>query len=727
MKNLLTTLIFISLLFAVRSQTTVYSEDFNGALNWTLNTDMTGEGAAPNEWYVSCEEEGVGSGNCGTACAAGDATLHVSSNSAGGDLGAAYVESPFAATTTNRRAESPDINTTGQTNMTLSFDMIGNGGNANDFCELFYSTDGGATWVSLDAPLTSQCCDGSGNPVACSGAEQGLWQTNTYNLPAACENIPNLRISFVWQNLDDNNATDPSFAADNIVITAPALGAPVADFSTPSLTICEGDCIDFTDLSTGTPTTWGWDFGNGQTSASQNPTGICYSTAGSYTVSLTVTNANGSDNTTQTLTVNVCGTNPPTAAFTPSSTNLCEGDCIDFTDNSTDTPTSWSWDFGNGQTSTQQNPTNVCYATAGSYTVTLTATNANGSNTTSQIITVTACSGPPTSSFTPSQVNLCENDCISFADNSTGNPTSWSWDFGNGQTSTQQNPTNVCFPISGSYVVSLTVSNSSGTNSSTQTLTVTNCSAPQADFSIVDDSICVGDCIEITDLSTNIPTSWNWTFNGGTPASATTSDPGLICYDTPGSYTIDLTVSNAYGTSSVSLPITVGDYPTIVAAGDTTIDMGGEAILTSLGTGGDYNWVPSEYVDCPDCPDVIATPLLTTSFFAQMISPEGCVSQDTVIVTVNFMDIVDVPNSFSPNGDGLNDILYVKGVGITDMTFRVYNRYGELIYETTDQKEGWDGTFRGQEENPGVFLWTVEYTLVDDSTTTKSGTITLIK
>jgi hypothetical protein len=95
--------------------------------------------------------------------------------------------------------------------------MIG-AGNATDFTEIFYSIDAGASWTSLDSPLTSLCCGG----VACTGTLQGLWQENSYALPASCENITTLRIAFVWQNVDDGVATDPSFAVDDITITAPA-------------------------------------------------------------------------------------------------------------------------------------------------------------------------------------------------------------------------------------------------------------------------------------------------------------------------------------------------------------------------------------------------------------------------------------------------------------------------------------------------------------------------
>ncbi len=209
-------------------QVIIYNEDFNGLLDWTLNTDAVGEDANPNNWYVSCEEEGVGAGACGTACGAGDNTLHVGPNPVAGDLGAAYAETGLGLTGTNRRAESPDISTIGHTDLTLSFDMIGQGG-GDDFTELFYSIDGGVSWTSIATPLVELC----GGGVICTGVEQGLWANRSYALPVECEGIANLRISFVWQNVDDGVATDPSFAADNIIISKPVVvvdGGPTALF-----------------------------------------------------------------------------------------------------------------------------------------------------------------------------------------------------------------------------------------------------------------------------------------------------------------------------------------------------------------------------------------------------------------------------------------------------------------------------------------------------------------
>jgi len=138
--------------------------------------------------------------------------------------------------------------------------------------------------------------------------------------------------------------------------------------------------VNFTDLSVGA-TSWSWDFGDSGTSTQQNPSHT-YTTSGNFTVSLTATNASGSDNETRTNYISVTPPAAPVADFTASTTSPSVGGSVTFTDTSTNNPTSWSWTFEGGtpSTSTAQNPT-VTYNTEGAFNVSLTATNAQGNDT----------------------------------------------------------------------------------------------------------------------------------------------------------------------------------------------------------------------------------------------------------------------------------------------------------------------------------------------------------
>ncbi len=213
--------------------------------NWTQTTNILGggEGANANRWYVSGEECGNSATSCGSVCSNGDASLHISA--IGGlcatpDCGAAY-DATDATNITDKRIESPAINTTGYGGLTLSFNYIA--AQDDDKVAVVYSCDGGSTWNNLPALNASQCCDcndaflcaflGSccGGITTCNGLGQGYWTNQNYSLPACAENISNLKIGFHWVNDGNGLGTDPSIAVDDITITSSTpLAVELLDF-----------------------------------------------------------------------------------------------------------------------------------------------------------------------------------------------------------------------------------------------------------------------------------------------------------------------------------------------------------------------------------------------------------------------------------------------------------------------------------------------------------------
>nr|WP_155398204.1 PKD domain-containing protein [Methanosarcina barkeri] len=220
--------------------------------------------------------------------------------------------------------------------------------------------------------------------------------------------------------------------------------------------------VKFTDKSTGKLIKWKWNFGDGKSSTAQNPIHK-YSKAGKYTVKLTVTNAAGSNTVTKSKYIIV--TAKPVASFYASPKSGKTPLKVKFTDKSTGNPTKWKWNFGDGKSSTAQNPTHK-YSKAGKYTVKLMATNAAGSNTVtkSKYIIVTA---KPVASFYASPKSGKTPLKVKFTDKSTGNPTKWKWNFGDGKSSTAQNPTHK-YSKAGKYTVKLAVTNAAGSSTKTK-------------------------------------------------------------------------------------------------------------------------------------------------------------------------------------------------------------------------------------------------------------------
>lgn len=170
--------------------------------------------------------------------------------------------------------------------------------------------------------------------------------------------------------------------------------------------------------------------------------------------------------------------------------------------------------------------------------------------------------------------------------------------------------------------------------------------APTSAFSISDNTICPSNCITFNDQSTNTPTSWNWTFAGGNPASSTSQNPGNVCFANPGSYTVSLTVSNATGSNSSSQTVTVYNLPTANAGSDASVCAGLSTTLTATG-GSAYSWSPSTGLNNSTSANPIATPTATTTYNVTCTSAEECTATDAVIVTVNPLPIVTVtPTSF---------------------------------------------------------------------------------
>jgi gliding motility-associated-like protein len=221
------------------------------------------------------------------------------------------------------------------------------------------------------------------------------------------------------------------------------------------------------------------------------------------------------------------------------------------------------------------------------------------------------------------------------------------------------------------------------------------------------------------------------------PMEAIISDPD----EGPGA-TVNLDASrefsvlleNQFGcTDSLSAAVTVIDLPGTleIAATPASILPGESSQLTVTGCEDcTYEWSPSNTLDRDDIANPVARPSETTTYSVR-VSKDGC--ETTLSVTVTVEDFlcgfpyIFVPNAFTPNGDGVNDVLFVRGRNITSMRLIIYNRWGQKVFETTSQEVGWDGTFRGRPLPPDVYAYYLEVVCGDGETYTTKGNVTLLR
>lgn len=197
-----------------------------------------------------------------------------------------------------------------------------------------------------------------------------------------------------------------------------------------------------------------------------------------------------------------------------------------------------------------------------------------------------------------------------------------------------------------------------------------------------------------------------------------------------------ITAQDSYGCDT-TFTITVAEpLPAVLQLlpGDSTITAGTSLQLSanfgpySTDSIKGYSWSPGTGMNCIDCPSPMVSPYNNqTTYTLTVTYNQGCVASASVQITVNGAPPVYVPNAFSPNGDNVNDIWYVYGTGIKDFKAMVFDRWGEKVFESDDQSIGWDGTYKGQLQQPGVYIYIVNIVYLSGESTSKQGSITLLR
>ncbi len=366
---------------------------------------------------------------------------------------------------------------------------------------------------------------------------------------------------------------------------------PVPDFSASPVYGTVPLAVRFTDLSMNNPTAWIWDFGDGSMSGvlDRNPVHT-YNKVGTYNVTLTVFNPGAPEGRSVTKASYITVVRTPVADFTATPTSGNAPLLVQFTDTSMGNPTGWVWNFGDGSISTQQNPYHL-YKDPGVYSVTLSVRNSAGSDgiTKEGLITVRA---SPVADFSANRTSGAAPLVVQFTDKSSGVPTSWNWNFGDGTSSINQSPVHE-YSTPGVYTVSLTITNDVGIDTKTRAGYITVGEGLLASFTYTTSNPenLAPLTVAFTDTSRDSPTLWTWNFGDG--HMATERNP-IYTYAKAGNYTVTLTVSDGFRSSSSTKEIEV--KPRLVAnfkvePSTGSVPLKVQLIDQSIGTPNSWTWI----------------------------------------------------------------------------------------------------------------------------------------
>jgi len=557
--------------------------------------------------------------------------------------------------------------------------------------------------------------------------DDGINTSNLQNPSNTFNSGGNYNVVLIYQEIS-------SGCIDSSNITILVEDFPIAGFESPSdslLFICPNDNVLFTDttVSTYSPLTYFWDFGNSSTSIFANP-GTTYPNSGTYTVELIVTVPapyGCSDTTSQTYIVK-----GPVGNFYTDlmGDTICRLDSVNFTIFDTIAVDTFYWDFGDGTTGPGVSPISHQYTFVppfGQTVAKLIMTNADGSCplTVDTIISIYEVIADFDRNFNDIDTAICFQD-YPFTNTST-NADYWYWDFGDGQTSLSQDPLTHSYANSGVYLVTLGVQNTQLT--CTDTITKVIILHPIPDVIALGDTICEGD---IGLISVENPSS-NWSYwwesspailiiNDSTPNAS--SQP-LTNTD----YTVHVVDSNDCINSTTTTLYVINElflsnFDTIVGLGDTVyLPLNVNPAFYT------FTWTPEAGLSCLDCAPPYVHPLENLFYHLEITDIFGCFTTEAdYTINVHPETFVKVPTTFTPNGDGVNDIIYIKGWGIKELIeFKIFNRWGELIFETDDENVGWNGYYKGVLQNNDIYVYKIMVISWRDETQTLEGHINLMR
>jgi len=405
---------------------------------------------------------------------------------------------------------------------------------------------------------------------------------------------------------------------------------------------------------------------------------------------------------------------------------------------------SYIWSFGDGSpdTATVSSQVTHQYANTGTYLVRLIAIDSTSCNISdTAFIHIYARNDPANVAFVDTKLPPCESLTYQFSNSSTapaGKPfsnTSFIWDFGDNSVQDTTGTTTIThtFGAPGSYKVRLILLDTSYCNSpDTVTKTLNVSPLVKAQF-IAPQTGCAPDSVQFNNTSAG-GQQFFWSFGDG--STSTDPSPGHL-YPNTGTYTIKLVVvdsntCNIIDSAQAMISIYSKPHAAFTTAPVPPI-VNTPNVFTNLSTGGVlYKWFfgDGDTATTTNTTDSVTHQFNSTGTFNACLvayNQYGCTDTACLAVQSVITPLLDVPNAFTPGRFGDNGIVKVRGFGISQLVFRIYNRWGQKVFESNDVNIGWNGTYKGNPQPMDVYAYTVEAVFSDGTKATKKGDITLIR
>lgn len=544
------------------------------------------------------------------------------------------------------------------------------------------------------SPAIASICPGGAQVLTATGGTSYTWFLNGTEIDGETSGTLTVSQPGIYSaTIHQGDCSGPA-SNTSIVSIAPL---PVGTISPATGSICDGGSLTLTATG-GTSYTW---YKNGDEIAGQTSSTLNVTDEGTYFVVIRQGTCSGPALNTAVITK----TSAPSGGISPTTGSICQGGSLTLTATG---GTSYVW-FKNGNVINGQTGSTINVTQEGTYTATIKQGTCTAPASNSSVVTIATA---PTGTITPATASFCEGGAVTLT--ATGG-SSYLW-FRNGQAIVGQTGATLNVTQAGTYTATIHQGECNGPASNSSVVTVGN--TPTGTITPASAVLCGGGSQVLTATG---GTSYVWSRNGEIIAGETSATLNVT---QGGTYSVVIVNGTCTGPASNTTTVTVEEangtrYP------DVNTRPGVIAQLNARDIGVTYEWTPSTDLNNPASRNPTVTTSADREYTVRITSAGGCVITDTVMVRVN--SVIFIPTAFTPNRNGTNDVLRPMGAMQSIESFKIFNRWGQMVFQTKEIGAGWDGKFKGANQPSDTYTWLLTGVAADGKKLKLSGKTLLIR